>query len=162
MSKDIISAPVMPKMARNRSALHDVLAQGAPKRDITVIAVQDHASWNDMLFYLCHSLIHFCENYYTPPNNEVVGGYIGFTPSVCPSVRLSFPPCPLCNIYSSGWIRSILATIDQYHQRVCRTQWPLALTYIFKVIRPWLRKSCLLCSVYSSGWIIFIFSTNDH
>ena len=25
-----------------------------------------------------------------PPNNEVVGGYIGFTPSVRPSVRLSF------------------------------------------------------------------------
>ena len=27
-----------------------------------------------------------------PPNNEVVGGYIGFTPSVCPSVRPSVPP----------------------------------------------------------------------
>ena len=27
----------MPKMARNRSALHDVLAQGASYRDITVI-----------------------------------------------------------------------------------------------------------------------------
>ena len=27
----------MPKMARNRSALHDVLAQGASNRDITVI-----------------------------------------------------------------------------------------------------------------------------
>ena len=40
--------------------------------------------------------------------------------------------------------------------------WPLTLTYIFKVIRPWLRKSCPLCSVYSSGWIIFIYGTNDH
>ena len=38
--------------------------------------------------------------------------------------------------------------------------WPL--TYIFKVIRPWLRKSCPLFSVYSSGWILFIFGTNDH
>ena len=28
--------PVMPKMARNRSALHEVLAQGASNRDITV------------------------------------------------------------------------------------------------------------------------------
>ena len=28
----------MPKMARNRSALHDVLAQGASNRDITVVA----------------------------------------------------------------------------------------------------------------------------
>ena len=101
-----------------------------------------------------------------PPNNEVVGGYIGFTPSVrpsvCPSVRLSRLPCPLCNIYSSGWILSILATNDHYHERVCRTQWPLTLTYIFKVIRPWLRKSCPLCSVYSSGWILFIFGTNDY
>ena len=83
-------------------------------------------------------------------------------PSVCPSVRLSRLPCPLCNIYSSGWILSILATNDDYHERVCRTQWPLTLTYIFKVIRPWLRKSCPLCSVYSSGWILFIFGTNDH
>ena len=82
--------------------------------------------------------------------------------SVRPSVRLSRLPCPLCNIYSSGWILSILATNDHYHKRVCRTQWPLTLTYIFKVIRPWLKKSCPLCSVYSSGWILFIFGTNDH
>ena len=93
-----------------------------------------------------------------PPNNEVVGVYIGFTPSVRPS-RL---PCPLCNIYSSGWILFILATNDHYHERVCRTQWPLTLTYIFKVIRPWLRKSCPLCSFYSSGWILFILGTNDY
>ena len=111
------------------------------------------------------ALVHICSLLY-PPNNEVVGGYIGFTPSVClsvrPSVRLSRLPCPLCNIYSSGWILSILATNDHYHERVCRTQWPLTLTYIFKVIRPWLRKSCPLCSVYSSGWILFIFGTNDY
>ena len=70
-----------------------------------------------------------------PPNNEVVGGYIGFTPSVCPSVcpsvRLSRLPCPLCNIYSSGWILSILATNDHYHERVCHTHndlwpWPIS------------------------------------
>ena len=82
--------------------------------------------------------------------------------SVCPSVRLSRLPCPLCNIYSSGLFLSILATNNYYHERVCRTQWPLTLTYIFKVIWPWLRKSCPLCSVYSSGWILFIFHTNDH
>ena len=41
---------------------------------------------------------------------------------------------------------------------MCRTQWPLTLTYIFKVIGPWLRKSCPLCSICSSGWILFIFS----
>ena len=32
-----ISAHVMPKMARNRSALHDFLAQGASNRDNTVL-----------------------------------------------------------------------------------------------------------------------------
>ena len=78
------------------------------------------------------------------------------------SVRLSRLPCPLYNIYNSGWILSILATNDHYHKRVCRTQWPLTLTYIFKVIRPWLRKPCPLCSFYSSGWILFIFGTNDY
>ena len=104
-----------------------------------------------------------------PPEQRSCWGVYWFhsvRPSVCPSVRPSVRPsrlpCPLCNIYSSGWILSILATNDHYHERVCRTQWPLTLTYIFKVIWPWLRKSCPLCSVYSSGWIIFIFSTNDH
>ena len=90
------------------------------------------------------------------------GILVSIRPSVRPSVRLSRLPCPLCIIYSSGWILSILATNDHYHERVCRTQWPLTLTFIFKVIRPWLRKSCPLCSVYSSGWILFIFGTNDH
>ena len=85
-----------------------------------------------------------------PPEQRSCWGYIGFSPSVRPSVRLSRLPCPLCNICSSGWILSILATNDHYYERVCRTQWPLTLTYIFKVIWPWLRKSCPLCSVYSS------------
>ena len=97
-----------------------------------------------------------------PPEQRSCWGYIGFTPSVRPSVRPSRLSCPLCNIYSSGWILSILATNDHYHERVCHTQWPLTLTYIFKVIWPWLRKSCPLWSIYSSGWILFIFSTNDH
>ena len=80
-------------------------------------------------------------NFIIPSNNEVVGGVYWFLSvrlsvrlSVCPSVRLSRLPCPLCNIYNSGWIFSILATNDHYHERVCRTQWPLTLTYIFKVI----------------------------
>ena len=35
--------------------------------------------------------------------------------------------------------------------------WPLTLTYIFKVIRPWLRQSCPLCSVYSSdGFFLYL------
>ena len=81
----------------------------------------------------------------------------GILVSLRPSVRLSVRPsrmrCPLYNIYSSGWILSILGTNDHYHERVCRATWPLTLTYIFKVIRPWLKKSCPLCSIYSSGWI---------
>ena len=101
---------------------------------------------------------------------KLLGGYTGFTPSVRPSVRLSVRPsvrpsrmpCPLCIIYSYGWILFILGTNDHYHERVCRAPWPLTLTYIFKVIWPWLRKSCPLCSVYSSGWILPIFGTNDH
>ena len=108
-----------------------------------------------------------------PPHNEVVGGVYWFhsvrpsvcpsvRPSVCPSVRPSRMPCPLCIIYSYGWILFILGTNDHYHERVCHAPWPLTLTYIFKVIRPWLRKSCPLCSVYSSGWILSIFGTNDH
>ena len=105
-----------------------------------------------------------------PRTTKLLGGYTGFTPSVrpsvCPSVRPSVRPsrmpCPLCIIYSYGWILFILGTNDHYHERVCRAPWPLTLTYIFKVIWPWLRKSCPLCSVYSSGWILSIFGTNDH
>ena len=117
-------------------------------------------------FLLCVYILRHClpGKLLYPPNNEVVGVYWfhSIRPSVRLSVRLSRLPWPLCNIYSSRWILSILATNDHYHERVCRTQWPLTLTYIFKVIRPWLRKSCPLCSVYSSGWILFIFGTNDH
>ena len=97
-----------------------------------------------------------------PPAQRSCWRYTGFTPSVCPSVRPSRMPCPLCIIYSYGWILFILGTNDHYHERVCRAPWPLTLTYIFKVIWPWLRKSCPLCSVYSSGWILPIFGTNDH
>ena len=100
---------------------------------------------------------------YTPGTTKLLGGIlVSLRPSVCPFVRPSRLPCPLCNIYSSGWILSILATNDHYHEKVCRTQWPLTLTYIFKVIQPWLRKPCRLCSVYSSQWILFIFGRNNH
>ena len=39
ITKRTISAPVMPKMSRNRSALHYALAQGASNRDITVYLI---------------------------------------------------------------------------------------------------------------------------
>ena len=100
-----------------------------------------------------------------PPAQRSCWGVYWFhsvRPSVRLSVRPSRMPCPLCIIYSYGWILFILGTNDHYHERVCRAPWPLTLTYIFKVIRPWLRKSCPLCSVYSSRWILSIFGTNDH
>ena len=154
-----------------------------------LICVPSYISWISLLLrpfhlhlltYLCYDHTTtwftdmFCSSFVNwwmiiPPEQRRCWGVYWFhsvrpsvRPSVCPSVRPSRLPCPLCNIYSSGWIPSILATNDHYHERVCRTQWPLTLTYIFKVIRPWLRKSCPLCSVYSSGWILFIFGTNDH
>ena len=108
---------------------------------------------------------------YTPRTTKLLGGILvslrpsvrlSVCPSVRPSVRPSRMPCPLCIIFSYGWILFILGTNDHYHERVCRAPWPLTLTYIFKVIWPWLRKSCPLCSVYSSGWILPIFGTNDH
>ena len=74
-----------------------------------------------------------------PPEQRSCWGVYWFH-SVRLSVRLSRLPCPLCNIYSSRWILSILVTNDRYHERVCRTQWPLTLTYIFKVIRPCLEN----------------------
>ena len=63
---------------------------------------------------------------------------------------------------NSRWILSIFSTNDHYHERVCRIEWPLTLTYIFKVILPWPWKTCPLCSIYSSWWILPIFGTNDH
>ena len=109
----------------------------------------------------------FLDFFIPPAQRSCWGGIlVSLRPSVRPSVRLSVRPsrmpCPLCIIYSYGWILFILGTNDHYHERVCRAPWPLTLTYIFKVIWPWLRKSCLLCSVYSSGWILSIFGTNDH
>ena len=97
-----------------------------------------------------------------PPHKLLGGILVSLRPSVRSSVSPSCMLCPLCNIYSYEWIMFILGTNDHYHERVCHTPWPLTLTYIFKVIWPWLRKSCSLYSVYSSGWILFIFSTNDH
>ena len=146
-----------------------------------ICALKETALWWDKnhiwMCVPCGNWVLFYDSvppYYTPRTTKLLGGYTGFTPSVRPSVRLSVRPsvrpslrpsrmpCPLCIIYSYGWILFILGTNDHYHERVCRAPWPLTLTYIFKVIWPWLRKSCPLCSVYSSGWILSIFGTNDH
>ena len=55
--------------------------------------------------------------------------------------------------------------------RGCHAQWPLTLTYIFKVNQPWICNKtakiwhvlpCQFCSMYSSGWILSLFGTHDH
>ena len=57
-----------------------------------------------------------------PPHNEVVGGYIGFTPSVRPSVCSSRILYPLCSAYSSGWIHFIFIHLIKLLQKVCHVQ----------------------------------------
>ena len=135
-------------MSNSKKADHvvtqlDCIAMGQCKKDVTPLLTH----WSYIFLALTHW---FADNnlfgYYT--TTKLLGGIlVSLRPPVCPSVHPSRLPCPLCNIYSSGWILSILATNDHYDKRVCHTQWPLTLTYIFKVIRPWLRKSCPLCSV---------------
>ena len=49
-------------------------------------------------------------------------GYIGFTPSVHPSVPPSHIPCPLCSAYSSDWIHFIFIYVIKLLQKVCRMQ----------------------------------------
>ena len=63
-----------------------------------------------------------CSCYYT---TKLLGGYIGFTPSVRLSVRPSVPCpsrilCPLCSFYSSGWIHFIFIHLIKQLQKVCR------------------------------------------
>ena len=48
-------------------------------------------------------------------------------------------PCPLCSMYSSEWVLSLSGTNDHWHlEGVSFLQWLLTLTFIFKVIQPWL------------------------
>ena len=89
-------------------------------------------------------------------NNEVVvGGYIGFTLSVRPSVRPSVPrpsriPCPLCSFYSSGWIHFIFMHLIKQLQKVCLVQsflqnfkfWQFFKICNFDFVLFWLRIWC--------------------
>ena len=67
-------------------------------------------------------------------------------------------------------VRSVASTVldgffpylIQMITSMCRMWWPLNLTYIFKVIWPWIWKPCPLCNVFSSRSIISIFATNNH
>ena len=99
----------------------------------------------------CELLHCFNICFYTPATK--LGGVYWIHP-VCQSV------CPL-----TFCVRPVASTVrmDSFH---IWYKWSIAwegvshvmtldLDHIFKVIRPWLRKSCLLCSIYSSGWILF-------
>ena len=132
----------------------------------TYFTFQYYAHWLRFIV-LCGNLV--IMYHYIPRTTKLLGVYWFHSvhPSVRPSVRLSRLPCPLCNIYSSEWILSILATNDHYHEMVCGTQWPLTLTYIFRVIWPWLRmggfflylaqmitiiRGCVPCYVFFRIW----------
>ena len=89
-----------------------------------------------------------------PPHNEVVGGYIGFTPSVRPSVRPSVPrpsriTCPLCSAYSSGWIHFIFTHLIKQLQKVCRVSSSLQ-NFKIRIFGNFL-KYVTLTSCFDSG-----------
>ena len=71
---------------------------------------------------------------YTPPHNEVVGGYTGFTPSVLLSVHTSRIPCPLCSAYSFGSIHFIFIHLIKQLQKVC---------HVMLFIRPFEKRDVL-------------------
>ena len=54
------------------------------------------------------------------PHTTKLLGYVGSTPSVCPSVRPSRIPCPLCSAYSSVGIHFIFIHLIKQLQKVCR------------------------------------------
>ena len=118
-----------------------------------IIVINDRASYISQMTPEKWPYLMLFSHSYTPRTTKLLGGYTGFTPSVRPS-RM---PCPLCIIYSYGWIVFILGTNDHYHERVCRAPWPLTLTYIFKhgSHRPWkvLEFECCLekCLIFQSA-----------
>ena len=59
------------------------------------------------------------QNNYTLRTTKLLGGYIGFTPSVCPS-RVRPASRPICSAYSSGWIHFIFTHLIMQLQKVCR------------------------------------------
>ena len=91
------------------------------------------------LFDCCSVVRH---NIIIPPHNEVVGGgYIGFTPSVRPSVRPVSVPHPVSGGGGGGGGGILVSLRPSVRPSVpCPSRIP-----------------CPLCSFYSSGWIHFIF-----
>ena len=55
-----------------------------------------------------------------PAQQSCWGGGGGILVSLCPSVRPSRIPCPLCSTYSFGWIHFIFIHLIKQLQEVCR------------------------------------------
>ena len=92
---------------------------------------------------------------FIPPPTKLAG-YIGFTLSVCPSVRLSvgllaFRVRPVASAVQDGLFPYLVQMINSMRGCVaCEDIW------------PWPISSRSFGQNYSSGWILFIFGTNDH
>ena len=126
-------------------------------------------------FVLTHliDIVFILSNYsHTPHTTKLWGGiyFHSIHLSLCPIIHPSCLSCSVCNTYNSGRILSTSGTNEYNHEGVCLAQWHLILTYIFKVIQPWLFNKtaklwhilpCPLYSMYSSGPIISLFGTND-
>ena len=113
--------------------------------------------------------------------STVIDGFFPYLPQMITSMRVCVAhndlwPWPVSwrtlSLGLENRVRSVASTVldvftifdtnDHYHEKVCLMWWPLTLTYIFKVIWPWLWKSCPLCNVFSSRSIISILATNNH
>ena len=86
-------------------------------------------------------------------------------------ICLSRMPCPLCNVYSSGWIHSILGTNDP-SMRGCvifnnRWPWLISIRSFWHDFAIKLLKYVTSCCVHSTAHTVLdgffsIFGTNDH
>ena len=77
--------------------------------------------------------------------------WLSIPPPPLPTKIWHILPCPLYNIYSSRWILPLFNINDHQHERMCRAQWPLTLTYILKVIQS-LSCDVAYCMDYIHLW----------
>ena len=99
-----------------------------------------------------------------------LGGYIGFTLSVCLLVRLSvclsvcrltFRVHPVASTVQDGFFPYLVQMISSMRGCVtCDDVWPWPISS--RSFGLDLENFCPLFNVYSSAWILFIFGANDH
>ena len=92
LSRHTISAPVMPKFERNRSALHHVLAQGASNRAITVTAYETRGLFHWRFFARDSSSMET-----SPWHNSVAGHQIATNLCTCHDSTAVVPCTKFCN-----------------------------------------------------------------